>query len=231
MIAHLKCRNALESATIAARYGNTYLDSELHKSMMKDKSRRRFLGHAAMGLGATAISANFSEAVLAQTQTQSSVSSSSNATTRRATPPLSISSANGAAAVTRAVKEMQNGADTLDAVIAGVNIVELDPKDNSVGYGGLPNERGDVELDASVMHGPTRRAGAVASIRGVKTPSKVAQMVLERTDHILIVGQGARDFATSHGFEDVNLFTEESRIAWLRCKETLSNTDKWGPSP
>lgn len=196
--------------------------------MMKDKSRRKFLGHAAMGLGAAAISANFSEAVLAQTQTQSNASST---TARRATPPLSVSSANGVAAVTRAVKEMQNGADTLDAVIAGVNIVELDPKDNSVGYGGLPNERGDVELDASVMHGPTRRAGAVASIRGVKTPSKVAQMVLERTDHILIVGQGAREFATAHGFEDVNLLTEESRIAWLRWKETLSNTDKWGPSP
>jgi N4-(beta-N-acetylglucosaminyl)-L-asparaginase len=126
---------------------------------------------------------------------------------------------------------MRGGGDTLDAVIQGVNIVELDPKDNSVGYGGLPNERGDVELDASVMHGPTRRAGAVASLRGVREPSKVARVVLERTDHILIVGHGAREFATAHGFEDVNLLTEESRLAWLRWKETLSPTDKWGPSP
>jgi N4-(beta-N-acetylglucosaminyl)-L-asparaginase len=135
------------------------------------------------------------------------------------------------AAVTKAVQEMRAGADTLDAVVAGVNIVELDPKDNSVGYGGLPNERGDVELDASVMHGPTRRAGAVASLRGVRMPSKVAKVVLERTDHILIVGQGAREFATAHGFENVELLTEESRIAWLRWKETLSDKDKWGPSP
>ncbi len=150
---------------------------------------------------------------------------------RRATPPISVASGNGVAAVSKAVEMMRGGGDTLDAVIAGVNIVELDPKDNSVGYGGLPNERGDVELDASVMHGPTRRAGAVASLRGVREPSKVAKVVLERTDHILIVGQGAREFATAHGFEDVNLLTEESRIAWLRWKEGLSDSDKWGPSP
>ena len=126
---------------------------------------------------------------------------------------------------------MRAGGDTLDAVLAGVEIVELDPKDNSVGYGGLPNERCEVELDASVMHGPTRRAGAVASLRGVRAPSKVARAVLEHTDHILIVGQGAREFATAHGFEDVNLLTTESRIAWLRWKEGLSGDDKWGPSP
>ncbi|HEY0406929.1 MAG TPA: N(4)-(beta-N-acetylglucosaminyl)-L-asparaginase [Pyrinomonadaceae bacterium] len=192
--------------------------------MKQDKSRRKFLGDAAKGLGAAAIGSQLAESVRAQT-------TGAGATGRRATPPLSISSANGVAAVTKAVQEMRAGADTLDAVIAGVNIVELDPKDNSVGYAGLPNERGDVELDASVMHGPTRRAGAVASLRGVRTPSKVAKVVLERTDHILIVGQGAREFATAHGFENVELLTEESRIAWLRWKETLSNTDKWGPSP
>lgn len=179
-----------------------------------------------MGLGAAAIGSQFAESVLGQT-----AGAGSSGAGRRATPPLSVSSANGVAAVTKAVQEMRAGADTLDAVIAGVNIVELDPKDNSVGYAGLPNERGDVELDASVMHGPTRRAGAVASLRGVRTPSKVAKVVLERTDHILIVGQGAREFATTHGFENVELLTEESRIAWLRWKETLSNTDKWGPSP
>ncbi len=191
--------------------------------MKQDKSRRKFLGAAAKGLGAAAIGAQLPISVFAQgTDARAS---------RRAKPPLSVSSANGVAAVTKAVQEMRAGADTLDAVIAGVNIVELDPKDNSVGYGGLPNERGDVELDASAMHGPTRRAGAVASLRGVRTPSKVARVVLEHTDHILIVGQGAREFATAHGFENVELLTEESRIAWLRWKETLSNTDKWGPSP
>jgi N4-(beta-N-acetylglucosaminyl)-L-asparaginase len=194
--------------------------------MKQDKSRRKFLGDAAKGLGAAAIGAQLPASVFAQSQ-----DARSNGAGRRAKPPLSVSSANGVAAVTKAVQEMRAGADTLDAVIAGVNIVELDPKDNSVGYGGLPNERGDVELDASVMHGPTRRAGAVASLRGVRAPSKVAKIVLERTDHILIVGQGAREFATAHGFENVELLTEESRIAWLRWKETLSETDKWGPSP
>jgi N4-(beta-N-acetylglucosaminyl)-L-asparaginase len=195
--------------------------------MKQDKSRRKFLGDAAKGFGAAAIGAQLPASVFAQT----SAASSNGANRRAAKPPLSVSSANGVAAVTKAVQEMRAGADTLDAVIAGVNIVELDPKDNSVGYGGLPNERGDVELDASVMHGPTRRAGAVASLRGVRTPSKVARVVLEHTDHILIVGQGAREFATAHGFENVELLTEESRVAWLRWKETLSDKDKWGPSP
>lgn len=185
-------------------------------------NRRQFLGQTALGLGALALSGTFETATVTA-QRPRSISKSA--------PPLSIASANGVAAVGKAVSEMQRGADTLDAVIAGVNIVELDPQDNSVGYGGLPNERGEVELDASVMHGPTRRAGAVASLRGVREPSKVARVVLERTDHILLVGQGARDFATAHGFENVELLTSESRLAWLNWKETLSNKDKWGPSP
>src|SRR5271165_6600188 len=89
-----------------------------------------------------------------------------------------ISSHNGLAACKKANEMIRSGADTLDAVIAGVNIVELDPKDHSVGYGGLPNEDGVVELDASCIHGPTRRGGAVGALRNIKTPSKVAQKVL-----------------------------------------------------
>jgi N4-(beta-N-acetylglucosaminyl)-L-asparaginase len=193
--------------------------------MKTDDSRRKFLGRAAAGLGAAAIVTPLAPHALASAQGGAAASQLSGK------PPLAVASGNGVAAVSKAVEVMRNGGDTLDAVIQGVNIVELDPKDNSVGYGGLPNERGDVELDASCMHGPTRRAGAVASLRGVREPSKVARVVLERTDHILIVGQGAREFATAHGFEDVNLLTEESRLAWLRWKETLSPTDKWGPSP
>jgi N4-(beta-N-acetylglucosaminyl)-L-asparaginase len=196
--------------------------------MKTDRSRRKFLGRAAAGITAAAVVTPLGREALGAGQ-QSRVEGGAGARTSK--PPLSVSSGNGVAAVTKAVEVMRGGGDTLDAVIAGVNIVELDPKDNSVGYGGLPNERGDVELDSSVMHGPTRRAGAVASLRGCKTPSKVARAVMEHTDHILIVGQGAREFATAMGFEDENLLTEESRVAWLRWKETLSTVDKWGPSP
>jgi N4-(beta-N-acetylglucosaminyl)-L-asparaginase len=116
---------------------------------------------------------------------------------------------------------LRAGTDTLDAVIAGVNIVELDPSDHSVGYGGLPNEDGVVELDASVMHGPTRRCGAVGAIRDVKTPSNVAKMVMEQTDHIMLVGDGATRFARETGFPVVDLLTPESRLAWLVWKKGL----------
>src|SRR5947208_9486411 len=111
------------------------------------------------------------------------------------------------------------GADVLDALIAGVNIVELDPEDNSVGYGGLPNAEGVVQLDSSCMHGPRKRAGAVACIEGVRTPSKVAQLVMDTTDHVLIVGKGAQEFARNmgHKIED-DLNTEKSRGLWLEWK-------------
>jgi N4-(beta-N-acetylglucosaminyl)-L-asparaginase len=147
----------------------------------------------------------------------------------KGTRPLIISSANGREALTLGMGLLKRGADTLDAVIATVNVQEDDPKDNSVGYGGLPNEDGDVELDASVMHGPTRRAGSVASIRHIKNPSKVARLVMERTDHIMLVGAGALRFAEAHGFERINLLTEDSRRRWLMWKETHSDRDNWGP--
>lgn len=138
--------------------------------------------------------------------------------------PVVIASSNGMACCAKAVQMLQGGADTLDAVIAGVNIVEDDPKDTSVGYGGLPNEDGVVELDASVMHGPTRRAGSVASLRNIKNPSKVAKAVMEQTDHVMLVGEGALRFARALGFPEENLLTEESRLAWLVWRRSrLSN--------
>ncbi len=142
-----------------------------------------------------------------------------------------ISSANGARACDRAMGMLRTGADTLDAVIAGVNINEEDPEDTSVGYGGLPNEDGVVELDASVMHGPTRRAGAVASLRGIKTPSKIARLVMEKTDHIMLVGEGALRFAKAYGFTEENLLTEKARLAWLVWKQSLRDSEghnNWG---
>ena len=98
-----------------------------------------------------------------------------------------------------------------------------------MGFGGLPNEEGIVELDASVMHGPTHRAGAVAALRSIKTPSRVAHLVLQRTDHVLLVGEGALRFALAHGFRQENLLTETSRRRWLEWKERSSDVDDWLP--
>ena len=136
-----------------------------------------------------------------------------------------VASANGLRACSRAMEILAGGGDTLDAVIAGVNLNEEDPEDTSVGYGGLPNEEGVVELDASVMHGPTRRCGAVASLRNIKTPSKVARLVMEQTDHIMLVGEGALRFAKAHGFRQEELLTEKSRLAWLVWKRSLRDRE------
>ena len=143
--------------------------------------------------------------------------------------PIAIASKNGLAAAERAVEEINAGTDALDAVIAGVNLVEEDPDDMTVGYGGLPNAEGVVELDSAVMHGPTGRAGAVASLQGVKYPSLVAKYVLERTDHVLLVAEGAQEFARMHGFPIENLLTDEARETWVRWRENLSNQDDYLP--
>jgi N4-(beta-N-acetylglucosaminyl)-L-asparaginase len=112
-------------------------------------------------------------------------------------------------------------------VIAAVSVVEDDPKDNSVGYGGLPNEEGEVELDASVMHGPTGRAGSVASVRRIKNVARLAKTVMAKTNHVMIVGDGARRFGVAEGFEEMNLLTDESRLAWLAWK--ASSSFNWRP--
>ncbi len=124
---------------------------------------------------------------------------------------------------------LRSGGNVLDAVIKGAVVVELDPEDTSVGYGGLPNEEGEVELDASVMYGPTHNCGAVAALRHIKTPSLVARLVMERTDHMMLVGKGALKFALAHGFKKENLLTEKARLQWLKWKENLSDEDDWLP--
>src|SRR5436190_24339132 len=147
--------------------------------------------------------------------------------TQSAVKPLVISSANGnrfknkgpMTAVQKAFTMITGGSDVLDAVIAGVNIVELDPLDDSVGYGGLPNAEGIVQLDSSCMHGPKKRAGAVGALEGVRTPSLVAKAVMDNTDHHLIVGKGAQDFARNLGFKiEDDLNTDHSRQLWLEWK-------------
>ncbi len=118
----------------------------------------------------------------------------------------------------------------LDAVEKGANVVELDPEDTSVGYGGLPNEDGVVELDASIMAGPFHQCGSVASLQSIKTPCSVARLVMERTDHIMLVGEGAKQFALAHGFKEENLLTDKAREAWLKWKAGLSTNDDWLPA-
>jgi N4-(beta-N-acetylglucosaminyl)-L-asparaginase len=130
-----------------------------------------------------------------------------------------ISSANGLQACAKAQEMIRGGGDTLEAAVTGVTIVEDDPKDNSVGYGGLPNEDCVVELDASVMHGPTRRCGAVAGVRNIKNVARLAKIVMDQTDHVMLVGQGATHFATLWGMKEMDLLTEESRLAWLVWKQ------------
>jgi len=141
--------------------------------------------------------------------------------------PVMISSANGVRALEKGMDILKGGGDTLDAAVAAVTVVEDDPNDDSVGYGGLPNEEGEVELDASVMHGPTRRAGSVASVRRIKNVAKLAKAVMERTNHVMIVGDGARRFAVAQGFEEMNLLTEHSRKIWLAWK--ASSSFNWRP--
>ncbi|MBI4417335.1 MAG: N(4)-(beta-N-acetylglucosaminyl)-L-asparaginase [Ignavibacteriales bacterium] len=140
-----------------------------------------------------------------------------------------IASSNGLMSSARAMEIIRSGGDALDAVIAGVNIVEDDPSDISVGYGGLPNEEGVVELDSSVMHGPSGRGGAVASLRNIKNPSKIARLVMERTDHVLLVGEGALRFAKAHGFKEEELLTDTAREVWLKWRESHSTKDDWLP--
>jgi N4-(beta-N-acetylglucosaminyl)-L-asparaginase len=146
---------------------------------------------------------------------------------KKGSRPLVIASSNGLEAVRKAHSILAAGGDPLDAVISGVNIVEDDPNDVTVGYGGIPNEEGVVQLDASVMDGRTMKAGAVGALENIKNPSKVARLVMERTNRVFLVGPGALKFAKAHGFPEENLLTERSRKIWLYWKEKLSTHDDW----
>src|SRR6267378_3571509 len=181
-------------------------------------SRRKFIG-----VGAAAAAA----LTLDRTARADTLSSSASSAVPAARPVV-IASANGIRGVARAYDLItRQNADTLDAIIAGVNIQELDPDDQSVGLGGLPNEEGVVQLDASCMHGPTRRAGAVGALEDIATPSLVAKAVMDYTDHIFLVGAGAKKFALEMGFKEQNLLTEASRLSWLRWKSKLNANDNW----
>jgi N4-(beta-N-acetylglucosaminyl)-L-asparaginase len=185
-------------------------------------SRREFLGAGA----AAAASLTFDRAA------EGEIPRAMRRSSEQASRPVVIASENGIRGVAKAYDMIaHHNADTLDAIIAGVNIEELDPEDQFVGLGGLPNEEGVVQLDASCMHGPTKRAGAVASIEDIATPSLVAKAVMDYTDNILLVGPGAKKFALEMGFKEQNLLTEKSRRDWLRWKACLNPADSWLDSP
>lgn len=185
------------------------------------QNRREFLETSAGAVAGLTLAASMPAVGLAKSPTES----------RLGRGAIAVASGNGLEAVRRAVEGMRSGEDALDAAIAGVNIVEADPDDITVGYGGLPNEHGVVQLDSAVMHGPTHRAGAVAAIENIMHPSKVANLVRKTTDHVLLVGQGALDFAKMHGFKEEDLLTEKSRKIWLLWKQKMSNVDDWLPPP
>jgi N4-(beta-N-acetylglucosaminyl)-L-asparaginase len=141
--------------------------------------------------------------------------------------PCVVAAATGFGGVQRAYEMIMQGADTLDAGVECVKVPELDPDETSVGYGGLPNAEGVVQLDASCMHGPTRRAGGVGALEGIKTPSEIARLVLRYTDHVLLVGEGAQRFAVSFGYRVENLLTDRARQAWLRWRSNLNPNDAY----
>lgn len=186
--------------------------------------RRNFLAQAAgAGLAAVAVSGTTQEAPAAETQLRPGRK------LPERFPVKVIASDNGLEATKKAYELLLQGTDTLDACIAGVTIVEDDPNDMTVGYGGLPNEEGVVELDAAVMHGPTHKCGAVASLRNIKNPSRVARLVMQQTDHVLLVGEGALKFAKKHGFPEENLLTEKARKIWLYWQQSRDKDDDWFP--
>ena len=178
-------------------------------------SRRDFLSTAVVGAVSLGLEAE---------ERKKTDSSKTEASAKR---PIIISAGNGFDYLEDAFAYLKGGGDTLDAALKVVKGPEDDPNDDSVGFGGLPNEEGVVELDSCCMHGPTRRAGSVGGVRNIKNVSQVAKAVMEHTGHVMLVGEGAERFAVARGFPRENLLTEHSRKIWLLWKETHS--DWWGP--
>ncbi len=211
--------------------------------MSRTTDRRRFVRWAGLFGAGTLLSTGRAEAGgrprPAPGGTASGVGAASTARTRfgrapalrrSAVRPLVIADRSGFAfrnggprnAVEEAYRRIVAGEDVLDALIAGVNIPENDPEETGIGYGGLPNADGVVQLDACCMHGPLRRAGGVAALEGVRTPSRVARAVMDLTDHHLLVGEGAQRFARQVGFTiEQDLNTERSRALWLEWKRRV----------
>ena len=181
-------------------------------------TRRSFLATAALG------SSSIAMGLAAGQESQHSVRPA-----QAGKRPALVTKTTGLHSLDAAYDLLRRGGDTLDAVTLVCKAQEDDPNDQTVGLGGLPNEDGVVELDASCMHGPTRRAGAVGAVRNIKNVSLLARAVMDHTGHVMLVGEGAERFAEKIGFPKENLLTERSRKMWLLWKETMSREDWWGP--
>jgi len=189
---------------------------------MEKWSRRKFFLSTLAGSVAASAGKLF-----AQPASVSASNTRQAASAGKGTRPLIVSAHNGFKHLDGGMQILRNDGDTLDAVLAVVTKVEDDPKDHSVGYGGLPNEDGVVQLDACVMHGPTARCGAVGAVERIKNPSLLAKAVMDKTNHTFIVGRGATKFGEDLGFQTMELLTEDSRLAWLAWKATSSKD--WRP--
>ena len=199
-------------------------DERVQKGDSVTVSRRDFVKTSVLGAVATGVGASAPSSALTAQDTQGPAS-------RKEAPkgPVIICAFNGYNYAEAAYAFLKGGGDTLDAAIRVVKGPEDDPNDDSVGFGGLPNEEGVVELDSCCMHGPTRRAGAVGAVRNIKNVSMVAKAVMENTGHVMLVGEGAEKFAVAMGFPRANLLTDRSRKIWLLWKEFNSDRDWWGP--
>jgi N4-(beta-N-acetylglucosaminyl)-L-asparaginase len=190
-------------------------------------TRRDFLSRSALmagGIGATAM--------MAGAQASQSQADTANDAVKALKPPKNpviVTRATGDNTIDEAYRMLEDGADTLDAAHHICLGRENDPNDHGVGLGGLPNEEGVVELDSCCMHGPLRTAGSVGGVRNIKNVCLVARKVMERTGHVMLVGEGAERFAVDMGFPRENLLTDDARKIWLLWKENNSNRDFWGP--
>ncbi|HXB84167.1 MAG TPA: N(4)-(beta-N-acetylglucosaminyl)-L-asparaginase [Candidatus Acidoferrum sp.] len=133
----------------------------------------------------------------------------------------------GVEANRRAGDVFAGGGSLLDAVEKGINVVEDDPNVTSVGYGGLPNAEGEVELDAGIMDGMAHRAGSVCNLHKIKNPISVARLVMEKTRHTTMAGDGALRFAIEMGFTPQQLLTPQSLEEWLRWRSTPKHETFW----
>ena len=190
-------------------------------------SRRDFLSAAALASLAAALDAQ--ETRRSDGRTARTMVESTGSGFGQGKAPMLVTSANGWVGADIGYQMLKDGKDTLDAAIAVGKVQEDDPRDTSVGLGGLPNEEGVVELDSSCMHGPTRRAGAVGGVRNIKNVALLGQAVMQHTGHVMLVGEGAERFGYAMGFQKENLLTEDSRKTWMMWKEFHTDQDWWGP--